>query len=289
MLVRITVTILIFTLLCLILLALLKIANAVSITFIDYIIITILMFTTYTFLTSIISAIINHHISYHLIYYSIVEITYFLINYYVNKQKIINNNLMIAIDKNENQYKLFHKTNKIVEQIERDKHMMLYSLINIETLLSLKKEKELSMFLKKEINKLLNYNFLSSTNNPIFDYNLTETINHLIAKGFDIKIILMLDEQNAILDDKSFVLLLMDFIKIIIESQSYKDNIEILFKTVNDHILFKIVIPNGKLKENSSFIKQLLNRKSIINYNAKYEENYLILSFLIKASHTTKK
>ena len=288
-LIRMTVTISFFTFSCLTLLTLLKIANTVSITFIDYIITTILMFTTYTFLTSVIDAIINHHISYRLIYHSIVEITYFLIYYYVNKQKKLNRNLMITIEKNKNQYKLFYKINNIAEKIKRDKHMMLYSLINIETLLSLKKEKELSIFLKKEINKLLNYNFLSSTNNPIFDYNLTVTINHLIAKGFDIKTILILDEQNAILDDRSFVLLLMNFIRIIIEEQSYKDNIEIVFKTVNDHILFKIVILNGKLKENSPSVKQLFSKKNVINHTVKYEENYLILSILIKALHTKKK
>lgn len=191
---------------------------------------------------TLLSSIILNEINIRMVYFLFVElfiliISTFIVYKKIQKQNQLNIEMSEIIAKREYQEKMHTIVNRTIDKINSDKHMMLYNLLNIKNMLQSNNLKQATIFINNEINKFLNYRFTSTSNNPLFDYELTIKINSLLSQGKNIKTIILINKYNCILDDNTLV----SFIMNCIDTYNISKQIEFLFKEVdNNYIIFKI-------------------------------------------------
>ena len=109
-------------------------------------------------------------------------------------------------------------------------HNMIYFLRKIELLLNDEKTSNecITNLIDKEIDKIISYKFISNTGNPNFDIEISNKINMLKEEGFDLKIILMIENDSRV-DDKYVINRVNQFIDFI-SSYSKTKKIELIIK-----------------------------------------------------------
>lgn len=181
------------------------------------------------------------------------------------------------ITKMQYQNQMYSIVSKVKDQMANEKHMMLYNFMNMKLLLASNNKKALKEYIDKEIDKMMKYKYISSTGNALFDYTMTNKLNHLINKNIDTKTVFMLSRNNTLLENESIVNYIMDCIDQMMSLNSQK--IEIFMNEYNQkYILLKMIVYTKQKKdlEENHFIHP--NTKKI---NIKRENMYYEISILL--------
>ena len=118
---------------------------------------------------------------------------------------------------------------------------MMYTLLKIKQQLKLKNNQELENLINIELNKYLNYKFISSTENYLFDYEMTIKIQELSNLGYDIKALFSINEKNNILNENEVVFYLLSCIDILVNYYRETKTIQLFIDEQNSYLVFKIV------------------------------------------------
>lgn len=238
----------------------------------------VFMFVLFLMLNSILSSIIFDRISINLIYVLLGELIFLTISSFFIYQKVqqqnkLNIHLAKELITKEYHEKLYDIITKTSDQIKRDKHTILYSLLKIDQLVQSNDQKELRLFVKNEINKQLNYRYVSFTNNPLFDYEYTKKINDLLHNGIDIKSIILINDYCESLYDENFI----EYLLKVIDTVCTSKNVEIMFKEINKYLVLKIKVFHSNDQAYNFKKHSFINKIDI-----KSNENFIEYSFLIK-------
>lgn len=118
------------------------------------------------------------------------------------------------------------RINHIYDSLLKKEHRMLYVLRKLDHVIS---DKETHQFIEKEIDDLMNKQFVSHTNNPIFDHRLTILMQSL--EDYDIKMIVMIP-VDARLDDANIIEQMEIFIR-----EHVTDHTEIRLKVKDNQFI----------------------------------------------------
>ena len=91
------------------------------------------------------------------------------------------------------------RINHIYDSLLKKEHRMLYVLRKLDHVIS---DEETHQFIEKEIDDLMHKQYVSHTNNPIFDHKLTILMQSL--EDYDIKMIVMIPVDSR-LDDANII------------------------------------------------------------------------------------
>lgn len=236
----------------------------------------ILFLMTDTLLSSIILDKMNINIIYLFLFeLFMLMLISFVIYFKIQKQNLLNVQMSNELVKKEYQKKMYNLINSASEQLNNDKHLMQYSFLKLKNLLKTKEYDQAYLFVNNELTKHLNYRFIASSNNPLFDYELTIKINKLISNNIDVKTALLISKYNTILDDNSLITFIMDSI----EKYNVSNKMELLFREIDDYyILFKIILP----KPVCSNVNNIANdsHTKLKNFNFSIGESSVIILFL---------
>lgn len=234
-------------------------------------------------LISLVESNVYHQFKNQLIFNLFVEliiIAIICIVLYINVQRQNRMNIRVKEElmKNEYQSKMYHMMDRMFQKIMIDKHMMIYNLMKIELLLKIKNYDEAEDFTSKELKKLLNYKYLSSTGNILFDYEMTELVNELREKNINVKTVFTIDKDNKILSHDEVVDMIVQIIETISHHSTRK--IELFFSEVQDHLVFKMLVIHDQTIEDK-IIDDYQKNSYIKRLNVKNEKIYTEFHFLI--------
>ena len=203
----------------------------------------------------------------------ILTLISFFLYYKIEKQTRINGLMSKQLIKKEYQEKIYNLVNRTIDHQNEEKHLMQYSFLNIKNLLENKDYDQVNLFVNNELHKYLNYRFIASSNNPLFDYELTIKVNELTSQKKDVKTILLIDKYNSILDDDTLISYIMNCI----DSYNISDKIEFLFKEIDNYILFKIILSKPTRMK---IVRPENNHHKLRKFNYIDEEYTVNISFL---------
>ena len=118
------------------------------------------------------------------------------------------------------------RINHIYDSLLKKEHRMLYVLRKLDHVIS---DEETHQFIEKEIDDLMHKQFVSHTNNPIFDHRLTILMQSL--EDYDIKMIVMIP-VDARLDDANIIEQMEIFIR-----EHVTDHTEIRLKVKDNQFI----------------------------------------------------
>lgn len=243
----------------------------------------VLMF--FMMLATILEALIFNIISINLIYTILIELLLlisisFYLYYIIQKQNNENIKMTKQINENEYQTRMYNLMKKIHNQVTVDKHMMIYNLMNIYMLLSANNNNEAKQFVKKEINKLLKYKYISSTHNGLFDYEVTRKINILKEQGVDVKTLFNINGHNEVLNQNSVIDFLINCIDKVCEDINIINKIEFFVKEKDNYIIFKMIVLSSNIEKLEQ--KCIFKDMDYVTYSMQKRQNYLTISFLLE-------
>ena len=240
----------------------------------------IFMLNIFLIFNTLLSSIILDELCMNQVYVLLVELTTLtILSLFIyqkiqkqNTQNLVLSKQLIAKEYKEKMYDIINKTS---DQIKRDKHMMLYNLIKINQLIKSKNETELEIFINKEINKYLNYKYILSTNNPLFDYEYSSLINNLLNHDIDVKSIILIEHSYDILYDEKFI----HFIISTIKNVAVTNSIEITFKEIQSKLILKLEVYYSN--SNDITVVSINNNSYVKKYKSEIKNNCVEYTFLI--------
>lgn len=175
-------------------------------------------------------------------------VLFYLMNKQMNENKLISNQLA----QEELQKNMYNITQRSMNQISSDKHMMIYTLMKINQMLSSNTNHELKEFVKCEISKYTTYKQITSTGNPLFDYEMTNKINLIASRKIEVKSFMAINNRNLILQEESVVYYLLSCIDQMIGFDVPISEIQFFFNEVNPaYLKVRIVLIYTEEKEYS--------------------------------------
>lgn len=203
-------------------------------------------FMVVSMFTTLSESIVYQTLSLEIIYILLAELVALsifgvLLFIYIYKQEEENFDYSRRLMENEYQRKLSCLVQNSLTKISSDKHMMMYTLLKIKQQLKLKNNQELENLINIELNKYLNYKFISSTENYLFDYEMTIKIQELSNLGYDIKALFSINEKNNILNENEVVFYLLSCIDILVNYYRETKTIQLFIDEQNSYLVFKIV------------------------------------------------
>lgn len=124
---------------------------------------------------------------------------------------------------------------RLHQEVITKEHHMTYILKKIHFL---SHEKEVNDYVKQELDKILQSQFILKTGNDLFDESITDVINNFKKQKYDIKVICSIGAEN-ILDNLQTINDIKDFINEIISISDKSVTIYIIKK--NNCLIIKIV------------------------------------------------
>lgn len=176
------------------------------------------------------------------------------------------------------QVKLGKLVQKSLNEISKDKHMMKYTLITLKNALKQNDIKKMEYILNNELNKYLDYKFISSTNNYYFDYEITNKIHEFVKSGIKTKVTFSINERNELLNDDEIVSYIMYCLDEIYKRSNKGDIIDISLNERGTYLVFKIIVPN--LNKNNLIFK---NSKGLKKQDTITQSEQVVYSFLFDA------
>lgn len=161
----------------------------------------------------------------------------FILFYLMNKQIKENELISNKLAKEELQRNMYNITQRSMNQISSDKHMMIYTLMKINQMLLANTNGQLKEFVKEELSKYTTYKPITSTGNPLFDYEMTNKINLMISRQIDVKSFMSINEYNPILQEESVVYYLLSCIDQMIGFDVPISEMQLFFNEVNSSYL----------------------------------------------------
>lgn len=185
--------------------------------------------------------------------------------------------LQLEIEKQKHSQYMMDMTNHMNNRIENDKHRMIYVLMKMKTMV----ENNIDMcgYIDQEIDYLTTYRTLILTNNPLFDSELTKQVNSLQALGYDVKTILIL-EENDMLSDAYLVSLLMKYIEMMASINDIDQKININMQQKKNYLIFKIHTRTNQ-DENKIKTKELLQLPYVKKLDISKKLDYCTLSIVL--------
>lgn len=241
----------------------------------DYWLIVLFIVIVFMMLVSILDALISKTYSSKLLSNLFIEVILLCIislflYYKIYKQNKANIKNKEELIKKEYYYKIYQQTINHNDQVNKDKHMMIYNMVKIKMLLLSKNYQEIEDFTNKEINKLSNYKYICSTGNYSFDYKMTNIINEL-KNSKNIKTTINITKNNKVINKEENV---NNIINIIYKISNGSKNIDILIKEKQNYIIITIIVDSLDIVD----FKDININKLEINKDSKYTE-YRILLF----------
>ena len=198
--------------------------------------------------------------------------------YLMNKQMNENKRMSSQLAKEELQKNMYNITQRSMNQISSDKHMMIYTLMKINQMLSNNNNQDLTNFLNNEISKYTTYKQITSTGNPLFDYEMTNKINLIASRKIDVKTYMSINERNALLQEESVVYYLLSCIDQMIGFDVPISEMQLFFNEVNSSYLkVRIVLIYWEKIENSV---KLANHPLLTKHQQIHDEQYDEFIFL---------
>lgn len=244
------------------------------------------IFTIALMFTTLIESIIYQNVTLKIIYRLSIEMIIltalgtclFIFIYKQGKQNALYSQQILE---NEYQKKLSYLVQNSLDKISNDKHMMMYSLLNIKNQIPQADKMELMNLVNVELNKYLNYNFISSTGNYFFDYEITCKIQELYVLGYEVKVLFSVNEKTPILNNTDVVSYLITCIDTVAKEFTQNKRILLFLDEKDDYVSFKITIPENIHNPQIIFPKSPSCLKKQDIYNHKNQIDY---SFLFKAN-----
>lgn len=195
-----------------------------------------------------------------------------------NQENIVFTKELIKIQHQKQMYEL---SKHMLNQMNADKHKMLYILMNIEHSLKENQFDDAQKKIQNEIKKFLNYKHISSTGYVLFDYEMTRAINYLLSQEIDIKVLYCLGENIPILEQNEMINYITKMLFKLSKINEKLTKLEIFFQEVNSLILLKMIIQT----KNEQFILEphfLDKNEHIFEVKPIYGSGYTELNILMK-------
>lgn len=191
----------------------------------------------------------------------IVAILFFVILYKMINNFLINKKISNELIKSKYSKEIYFQINKLSDKILQDKHDIFYTLLNLKNNVN-SKDKD---FLIEELDKAIDrfkYNKLSNTSNiPIFDYYIINTINFFKQRGYNIKTLISVD-NNQCLENWEVIDTIKKIIDYTIEYTNLSKKFDFQLYDQNGYLLLKIIVP----KNNYIYSFKTINSNRIITF-----------------------
>lgn len=202
----------------------------------------------------------------------IVAILFFIILYKMINDFLINKKISNELIKSKYSQEIYFQINKLSDKILQDKHDIFYTLLNLKNIANSKSKESVILELDKAIDRF-KYNELSNTSNiPIFDYYIINTINFYKQRGYNIKTLISVD-QNLCLENWEVIDTIKKIIDYTIEYTNSSKKFDFQLYDQGAYLLLKLIIP----KNDSIYNFNNVNSNHIKTFKIKtFDQDYEI-------------
>jgi len=194
-----------------------------------------------------------------------------MINDFLTNEKISN-----ELIKSKYSQEIYYQINKLSDRILQDKHDIFYTLLNLKNIANSKNKESIIVELDKAIERF-KCNELSNTSNiPIFDYYIINTINFYKQRGYNIKTLISVD-QNPCLENWEVIETIKKTIDYTIDYAILSKRFDFQLYNQGEYLLLKIIIPrNDSIYDISNIVSNHIKTFKINTLIQDYEISILI-------------
>lgn len=223
-------------------------------------------------LATLMESLIYRNISIQLIYKLLFELIVLLlcsilVFYLIHKQEQENIRNAKKMAEISFQNKQSYLIKKMMNEICNDKHMMTYTLMKLKSEFRSCSRNEYEYLLVQETNRYLKYRFISNTNNYFFDYEMTNYLQQLQRKDYNIKVLFTIKEYDEILSDEIVVNYIICCLQEMVSFHRGLKEYQINLDKKDGYLLFRVIIQRieNSDKEYCTFDENNRLRKSSKN------------------------
>lgn len=203
-------------------------------------------------------------------------VLYNVINSYRLNQKMKNEFLKIKFSK-----EIYSQTNKLSYQILKDKHYISYVLITVYNYLKKNDVDNALAQLNKSISHIKHSEISYTTNIPVFDYYIVNTINSCKRNGYVIKTVISLN-NTSILEKWEIIEIIKDLLDYTIEYTKNEKRFHIQIYDKNRYLVVKFIVP----KNGDDFVFLNFNDELVKIYDQYNQDNNIIIKVLFGNSYS---
>lgn len=203
-------------------------------------------------------------------------VLYNVINSYRLNQKMKNEFLKIKFSK-----EIYSQTNKLSYQILKDKHYISYVLITVYNYLKKNDVDNALAQLNKSISHIKHSEISYTTNIPVFDYYIVNTINSCKRNGYVIKTVISLN-NTSILEKWEIIEIIKDLLDYTIEYTENEKRFHIQIYDKNRYLVVKFIVP----KNDDDFVFLNFNDELVKIYDQYNQDNNIIIKVLFGNSYS---
>ena len=203
-------------------------------------------------------------------------VLYNVINSYRLNQKMKNEFLKIKFSK-----EIYSQTNKLSYQILKDKHYISYVLITVYNYLKKNDVDNALAQLNKSISHIKHSEISYTTNIPVFDYYIVNTINSCKRNGYVIKTVISLN-NTSILEKWEIIEIIKDLLDYTIEYTKNEKRFHIQIYDKNRYLVVKFIVP----KNDDDFVFLNFNDELVKIYDQYNQDNNIIIKVLFGNSYS---
>lgn len=203
-------------------------------------------------------------------------VLYNVINSYRLNQKMKNEFLKIKFSK-----EIYSQTNKLSYQILKDKHYISYVLITVYNYLKKNDVDNALAQLNKSISHIKHSEISYTTNIPVFDYYIVNTINSCKRNGYVIKTVISLN-NTPILEKWEIIEIIKDLLDYTIEYTENEKRFHIQIYDKNRYLVVKFIVP----KNDDDFVFLNFNDELVKIYDQYNQDNNIIIKVLFGNSYS---
>lgn len=203
-------------------------------------------------------------------------VLYNVINSYRLNQEMKNEFLKIKFSK-----EIYSQINKLSYQILKDKHYISYVLITIYNYLKKNDVDNALSQLNKYISHIKHSEISYTTNIPVFDYYIVNTINFYKRNGYVIKTVISLN-NTSILEKWEIIEIIKNLLDYTIEYTKNEKKFHIQIYDKNRYLVVKLIVP----KNDDDFVFLNFNDELVKIYDQYNQDNNIIIKVLFGNSYS---
>lgn len=202
-------------------------------------------------------------------------ISLFIVLYNVINNYRLNRKIKDELLKAKYSKEIYNEINKLSYQIIKDKHDMSYILTTVYNYLKQNDINNALLQLDKSIDHLRKSDISYTTNIPIFDYYIVNTINFFRRGGYDIKTVITIN-YPSIIEKWEIIEIIKNLLNYVIEYTKSSKKFSVHINTKNHYLIVKFVIPKNDNEFNYSNYKD----EFVKSYNQSYQDENIIIKLL---------
>lgn len=202
-------------------------------------------------------------------------VLYNVINSYRLNQEMKNEFLKIKFSK-----EIYSQTNKLSYQILKDKHYISYVLITVYNYLKKNDVDNALAQLNKSISHIKHSEISYTTNIPVFDYYIVNTINFYKRNGYVIKTVISLN-NTSILEKWEIIEIIKNLLDYTIEYTKNEKRFHIQIYDKSRYLVVKFIVP-----KNDDFVFLNFNNELVKIYDQYNQDNNIIIKVLFGNSYS---